>query len=140
MDQETKQALKDFDSHSRIKNLITFMCYVLIFGGLSVYVYHGLNQKNAIKLVKKVKGDLKNYKTEKIMTNPRINFQYNDGQIYNVQAKKAFHKDNQEVNLEDVFATGDIGNITSGSLEIREEGNRLIFTKNPILILNKVEK
>lgn len=140
MDQKTKQALKLFDSHSRIKNLITFMCYIFIFVGISIYVFHGLNQNNAIKLVKTAKGDFKNYKTEKIMTNPRIKFQYDDGQIYNIQAEKAFHKDNQEVKLENVFAIGDIGNITSGELEISEEGNHLIFTKNPILILNKVEK
>lgn len=140
MDQKTKEALKLFDSHSRIKNLITFMCYIFILGGISVYVFHALNQNNAIKLVKKVKSDLKSYKIEKTMTNPQIKFKYTDGQIYNIQAKKAFHKDNQEVTLEDVFAKGDIGNITSGSLEISEEGNRLIFTNNPILILNKLDK
>ena len=138
MDHNTRKALKTFDSHSRIQNLITFVCYLSIFTGISIYVFHALNQNNAVKLVSKIK-DHKNYKIEKIMTNPRIKFQYNDGQTYNIEAKKAFHKDNQDVNLQDVFATGDIGNITAGELQISEEGDRLVFTKNPVLILNKVE-
>ena len=74
------------------------------------------------------------------MTNPRIKFQYNDSQVYQIQAKKAFHQDNEEALLYDVFATGEIGNITAGELKIDEEGNHLVFTKNPVLILNKTEQ
>jgi hypothetical protein len=85
------------------------------------------------------KKDLKAYKTEKIMTNPRIKLQYGQGQLYNIQAKEAFHEDEDEVFLYDVFATGKIGNITSGQLKIYNSGDHLIFTKNPILILNKTK-
>ena len=74
------------------------------------------------------------------MTNPRIKFEHGDAQVYHIQAKKAFHKNNQEAILYDVFATGEIGNITAGELEIDEKGDHLIFTKNPILILNKTSK
>lgn len=136
----TEQALKLFDSHSRIKTIITSLCYFFIVAGAFIYIFHALNQNNKIKLVKKIKDKSGSYQTEKIMTNPRIKFQYDDNDIYHVQAKKASHKDNQEILLHDVFATGELGNITAGSLEISEEGDHLIFTKNPVLILNNIKK
>ena len=47
------------------------------------------------------------------------------------------HKDENEAILYDVFAEGDIGKITAGELQINQDGDHLVFTKNPILILNK---
>lgn len=73
------------------------------------------------------------------MTNPRIKFQHEDGQIYNIKAKKAQHVDDHQVFLYDVFAEGDIGSIASGKLEVSEEGDHLIFTENPVLILNRTK-
>lgn len=140
MDFKTEQVLKLIHSHSRIKNFITILCYLLIVGGIFIYVFYALNRSNKIKLVSDYKEHPEKYKTEKIMTNPRIKFQHTDDQIYNIRAKKAFHKDEQEVILYDVFAVGKIGNITAGELKINDEGNHLVFTKNPVLILNKTEK
>ena len=137
MDSKTEQVLKLINSHLRVKNFLTILCYCLIFGGLFIYVFYALNQSHIIKIVNKYKENAQQYKTEKIMTNPRINFQYNDKQVYHIRAKKAFHKDDQEAILYDVFATGDIGDITAGELEIDEEGDHLVFTKNPVLILKK---
>ncbi len=140
MDLKTEEILKLFYSHLRIKNFLTILCYCLIVGGVFVYVFYAFNQSRTIKLVTDFKKKSKSYETEKIMTNPRIKFEHGDAQIYHIQAKKAFHKNNQEAILYDVFATGEIGNITAGELEIDEEGDHLIFTKNPILILNKTNK
>jgi hypothetical protein len=39
----------------------------------------------------------------------------------------------------DVFAEGKIGKITAGELEITESGDHMVFTKNPVLILNQTE-
>lgn len=139
MDLRTQQILKLFKSHLRIKNFLTVLCYCAIIGGLFVYVFYAFNQSRTIKIVNQYKKNPEAFKTEKIMTNPRINFQYNDTQVYHIQAKKALHKDEQEVVLHDVFATGDVGNITAGELKIDESGDHLVFTKNPILILNKTE-
>ena len=139
MDLRTQQVLEIIKSHSRIKDIITVLCYCLIAGGLFVYVFHAFNQGKTIKLVTDYKENSEGYKTEKIMTNPRIKFQYNDNQIYNIRAKKAFHKNESEVVLYDVFAEGGAGNITAGELKIYEEGNHLVFTKNPILILKNTE-
>ncbi len=140
MDLKTEQVLKLIHSHSRIKNFLTTLCYALIIGGLFIYIFYAFNQSRTIKLVNDYKENPQGYKTEKIMTNPRIKFQYNDAQIYDIQAKKAFHKDENEIMLYDVFAEGDIGKITAGELKIDENGNHLVFTKNPILILNKTKK
>lgn len=140
MDIKTEEILKLFYSHLRIKNFLTILCYCLIVGGVFVYVFYAFNQSRTIKLVSDFKKKSKSYESEKIMTNPRIKFEHGDAQIYHIQAKKAFHKNNQEAILYDVFATGEIGNITAGELEIDEEGDHLIFTKNPILILNKTNK
>jgi hypothetical protein len=140
MDLKTEEILKLFYSHLRIKNFLTILCYCLIVGGVFVYVFYAFNQTQTIKLVTDLKKKSKSYDSEKIMTNPRLKFEHGDAQIYHIQAKKAFHKNNQEAILYDVFATGEIGNITAGELEIDEEGDHLIFTKNPILILNKTSK
>ncbi len=112
----------------------------MIIGGIFVYIFYAFNRSHTIKLVNQFNKDPKAYEAEKIMTNPRIKFQYNETQVYHIKAKKAFHKNEQEAVMQDVFATGDIGNITAGKLEIDEDGNHLVFTQNPVLILNKTGK
>ena len=69
------------------------------------------------------------------MINPKIILQYNQSDIYNIKASKAVHKTDNEIILEDVFAEGDIGKISAGQLKISEDGNKLIFSINPVLIL-----
>lgn len=137
MDLQTEKILQLFHSHSRIRNYLTILCYAAIVGGLFIYIFYAFSQSRTIKLVSEYQKNTKEYKTEKIMTNPRIKFQHEGEQIYNIRAKKAFHKDENEVFLYDVFADGELGKITAGELKIDENGNHLVFTKNPVLILNK---
>jgi len=139
MDSVTAQVLKLIDSQHKIKKFLTISCYLLIVGGVFVYVFYGFSRSNAIKLVKDRAESLKEYKTEKIMTNPRIKIQHEDGNIYDIRAKKALHENEQEMIMYDVFAEGKIGNITAGELEITESGDHMVFTKNPVLILNQTE-
>ena len=140
MDLKTEQVLKLIKTHLRIKNYLITICYGLIIFGLFVYIFSALNQSRTIKIINQYKENPDDFKIEKIMTNPRLDFQYNATQVYHIQAKKAVHADNQAAIMYDVFATGDIGNITAGELKIEEEGDHLIFTKNPVLILNKTTK
>jgi hypothetical protein len=139
MDSVTAQVLKLIDSQHKIKKFLTISCYLLIVGGFFVYVFYGFKKSNAIKLVKDRAESLKDYKTEKIMTNPRIKIQHENGNIYDIRAKKALHENEQEVIMYDVFAEGKIGKITAGELEITESGDHMVFTKNPVLILNQTE-
>ena len=139
MDKKTEQILKLIHSQNRIKHFLTILCYLLIVGGILIYLFYAFSQGSAIKIVKKHSENLKNYKTEKIMTNPRIKVQHDNNNTYSIHAKKAFHENEEEVLLFDVFAEGDIGKITSGELQISEEGDLMTFTKNPDLIHNQTE-
>ena len=139
MDLETQRILQIFKSHSRIKKFVTILCYFAIIGGVFVYVFYAFNQSNKIKIVRKIKKDASEYKIEKLMTNPRIKFQQNNSEIYYIRAKKAIHQNSREAVLYDVFATGNIGTISAGELKIDEEGEHLVFSKNPILILNSTK-
>lgn len=139
MDIRTTQALQIFQAHSRVRDLLTYFCYFLIIAGLFIYVFYAFNHSRAAKLVLKYKEQASEMKAEKIMTNPRIDFQYQDGQVYHIKAKRAFHRDNQSAHLFDVSATGALGTIDAGELQINEEGDHMIFSKNPVVVLNKTD-
>jgi hypothetical protein len=140
MDLKTKEILKIIRSHSLIKRFLTIFCYLLIFFSISLYIFYAFNQKTKnIRLINDYKKNIKKYEVEKIMTNPQIKFEYSDSKIYEITAKKALDCDhNQEYILYDVLVKSEIGNITAGELEISENGERLIFSKNPVLIINSL--
>lgn len=140
MEREVSKILARLDFHQKVRKVLTITSYFLIVSGVLTFIFHAVSKKNQkYKLVSDYKKDPKKYQTEKIMVNPKIRFQYNDDQIYEIQAKRALHKNNEEVTLFDVYAEGEIGDITSGQLEIDESGNHLVFSQNPILILNEQE-
>ena len=140
MDTKTEKILQKFTFHYRIRSVLTALCYGLIIGGVFLYVFYALNHANTVKLVNKYKNNNESYEAEKVMTNPRINFQYENGQIYHIKASKALHKNDKEVMMSNVFVEGAVGQITAGELKIDEEGNHLVFSQNPVLILKKVNK
>ena len=140
MDQNTKKILERFKSHLKIKQYLTIFCYISIIFGVGIYGFYATKQGKAVKIVTDYKKNKKNYQTEKIMTHPTINYQYNEEQIYHIEAQKAFHKNNSEAKFFKVSAVGDLGKITAGELNIDEEGNRLVFTDKPVLILNKTKR
>lgn len=138
MDDETLKILKRINAHVRIKYYLTVLCYLLIASGLFFYIFHAINQtSHTIKLVTDYKENPQKFKTSKEMTNPSIDFQYNKNDIYHIQAKKAYHENEKEVTMFDVSATGAMGDITAGELKISEQGDRLIFTDHPVLILKQ---
>ncbi len=140
MDLRTALALRRINLHIKVKKYLTILCYFLIIAGIFVYIFYALNKDNQkYKLVSDYQKNPEKYQVEKIMINPRIKFQYTENQIYTIKAKKAAHKDDEEVTLFDVYATGEAGNITAGKLVINDEGNHLVFSQNPVLILNKTD-
>lgn len=141
MDLNTVKTLKEFRLHKQIKRILTKICYGLILGGIFVYIFYGFNGKNSVKIINDYKANRKNFTIEKVMTNPHIKLQYDDSQIYDIQALKAINTDKEdgEMLLFDVFADGDLGKITAGELKIDDSGDHLVFTKNPILILNQTK-
>jgi hypothetical protein len=137
MDKQTQNTLKNFQAHLKIKRFLTKICYALILGGVFIYIFYGVNSADNIKIVSEFKENPQNFSSEKIMTNPRIKLMHSDGEIYDIKALQASHRDENAVILQDVFAIGNIGQISAGELKIDEAGDHLVFTKNPILILNK---
>ena len=138
MDLKTSLTIKRINLYFKIKKYLTALCYSFIACGVLIYIFYALNKTNQnYKLVSDYKKNPEQFIAEKIMTNPRIKFQYSDNQIYEIEAKRAVHKDEEEVTLFDVYASGQVGNITAGKLKINENGNHLVFTENPVLILNK---
>ena len=94
-------------------------------------------KKQVVRIVSQLNASEQTINAEKIMINPRITIKHDDGKTYNIKAKKAYHLNEEEVALQEVFANSEIGTISAGELQIKDEGNHLIFSKNPVLILNK---
>ncbi len=136
-DSELQMTLNSFKNYFRLRKILSFFCYFLIYILLSFYFSNFFEKKNTVRIVNQLNDKQKTLIAEKVMTNPRITIKHDDGKTYKIKAKKAFHLNEEEIALEEVFASSEIGNISSGELEIKDEGNHLIFTKNPILILNK---
>jgi hypothetical protein len=135
MDQKTKQILNGIKRYLIVKKILTIICYLIIFCGIMLYIFHGFSKQNTIQLINNIESNKTEFLTEKIMINPKIILQYNHHDIYNIKASKALHKIDNEIILQDVFAEGNIGKITAGQLKISEDGNQLIFSLNPVLIL-----
>lgn len=129
--------LKNFNNHFRVQKILTFFCYFLICLSLSFYFSNFFKKKQTVRIVSQLNDKQITMKAEKIMVNPRITIKHDDGKIYNINAKKASHSSDNEVILYEVFADSEIGKISAGELKIDDEGNHLIFSKNPVLILNK---
>jgi hypothetical protein len=134
---EIQRTLNSFKNYFRLQKILSFFCYFLIFILLSFYFSNFFKKKQTVRIVSQINSNQKNIEGEKVMTNPRITIKHDDGKIYNVKAKKAFHLNEEEIALQEVFASSEIGIISAGELEIKDQGNHLIFTKNPVLILNR---
>ena len=97
-------------------------------------------KQRIFKIIKSFQDNQNKLASEKIMTNPSIKIKYNGNDIYHINAKRAYHSNDEEAILEKVTAKGKIGKITANKLEIKDNGNRLIFSDNPKLILTKKSK
>jgi len=134
---EIQVILNSFKNHFRVQKILTFFCYFLIILSLSFYFSNFFKKKKTIRIVNQLSDKQKNIIAEKIMINPRITIKHDDGKTYSIKAKKAFHLNDEEVAMQEVFANSEIGTISAGELQIKDEGNHLVFSKNPVLILNK---
>jgi hypothetical protein len=134
---EIQLILNSFKNHFRVQKILSFFCYFLIILSLSFYFSNFFKKKKTIRIVNQLNDKQKTLNAEKVMINPRITIKHDDGKTYTIKAKKAFHLNDEEVALQEVFANSEIGTISAGELQIKDEGDHLIFSKNPVLILNK---
>lgn len=139
MDHHTQKNIDRFNSHRAIKRNLTIICYILIFAGITNYIIHAASKSKTITIVNQFKDKKKQLSSDKEMTNPETRIRYNDADIYHIKAKRASHKDNGKINLIDVTANSDLGNIKAGNLAISADGEVLTFTEKPVLILNETK-
>ena len=134
---DTQLILKNINNHLRFKKILSFLCYFLILGSLSLYFANFFEQKQTVRIVNQIQEKKDQLKINKVMTNARIAVKHDDGKIYQISAKKAYHASDEDVTMEDVLAIADIGKISAGELKIDQAGDHLVFSKNPVLILNQ---
>ncbi len=136
MDSKTSRILKRLKIHELLRIVLTNFSYALLILTIGVFAFYIFNNpQKRYKIVNDYKEGKKNIKAEKIMTNPIINFKYDDNQVFKIKARRASHKDKTSVTMLDVNAVGDIGSIIAGKAVMTQNGDRLIFTKNPVLVI-----
>lgn len=134
MEKQTTIIIDRIKRSYRIRKYTALMCITIIVLGLVAFVVYGVTSKtNAVKFISKGKNSY--MKVEKVMVNPKIKFEQTDNQIYDIDAKKAVHIDDNNIELFDVTAVGASGNIKAGRLLVSNKGNNLHFSDNPVLTI-----
>lgn len=132
--------VKNIKIYSIVKKYLTISCFALIAISLISFFFFGFySNSGAIKFIAKYK-DQKNVKIEKVMINPKIKFEHSKNDYYDVKAKKAVHKNDNDILLYDVKANGSAVRIKAGKLLVTNNGNDLTFSDNPVLIIKKTSK
>ena len=131
------QIIDNIKKRIKFKRFLVFLCIATLIFGIVSFLFYGFDAtNNAIKFISK-KNQIDN--VEKVMLNPKIKFEHSDGEFFDIEAKKAVHKNKDDVELYDVKASGSKGAITAGSLLITDSGNDLHFSNNPVLIIKETK-
>lgn len=134
-----QQIILSVKNSKKLQQILTIFCYLFIFFALIFYASNFFKEKKTIRIVNQIKSEREKFLAEKIMINPNIKIKNDDGKIYKITAKNAKNYNNEQVIMTEVFAESNDLKISSGELKILENGNHLIFSKNPILILTSYE-
>lgn len=136
MDLRTNMVLKKLAMHRLLKKLLLLSSYAMLLLCFAIFAFYIFNNpQKRYKIVSDYKEGKKNIKSEKVMINPTINFKYDDNQVFKIKAKKASHTDRSGITMFDVDAVGDIGTIKAGKVVMSDNGNRITFSVNPILVI-----
>ena len=131
--------VKNISIYSKIRKYLIISSALLIFLGLILFFMLGFyKNSNVIEFVAKYK-DQKSSIIKKVMINPKIKFEHSKDSYYNMEAKEAIHKNNEDILLFDVIADGEAVNIKAGKLLVSDNGNNLTFSDNPVLIIKKTK-
>ena len=131
------QIIDNIKKRIKFKRILVLLCIATLICGILSFLFYGLDAtSNAIKFISK-KNQIDN--VEKVMLNPKIKFEHRDGEFVAIEAKKAVHKNKEDIELCDVKASGSKGSITAGRLLITDSGNDLHFSNNPVLIIRETK-
>ncbi|MFM7558165.1 MAG: hypothetical protein ACKO46_06325 [Alphaproteobacteria bacterium] len=134
-----EQFILNAKNSKKFQKILIIFCYLFIFFALIFYLSNFFSDKKTIRIVNQIKSERDKFLAEKIMINPNIKIKNDDGKIFNITAKNAKNYNNEQVIMNEVFAESDDLKISAGELKILDNGNHLIFSKNPILILTNYE-
>ncbi len=125
----------EIKKYQKCRIFMVVFCYTFIVCALLFYMTQFFAQNDKIHIINK--SNKNNQISEKIMLNPSLKFAYEENKIMLIKAKQALYKKDAETTLQQVFAESEIGNITAGKLVIHDSGDYLVFSDNPILIINQ---
>lgn len=134
-----EQFILNAKNSKKFQKILIIFCYLFIFFALIFYLSNFFSDKKTIRIVNQIKSERDKFLAEKIMINPNIKIKNDDGKIYKITAKNAKNYNNEQVIMNEVFAESDDLKISAGELKILDNGNHLIFSKNPILIFTNYE-
>jgi len=134
-----EQFILNVKNSKKFQKILIIFCYLFIFFALIFYLSNFFSDKKTIRIVNQIKSERDKFLAEKIMINPNIKIKNDDGKIYKITAKNAKNYNNEQVVMNEVLAESNDLKISAGELKILENGNHLIFSKNPILILTNYE-
>ena len=132
-----RKALRKNRRDQKIGRIVSFISVVVIGLGITIMFNQDIFfNSQQLKIAGKF-ADNDNINANKIMIGPEIAFKDDDGNINRIKAKKAISQQNlEDFIFYEVVATGEIGKMTAGYLEIKEKGDLLIFGNNPQLVVN----
>jgi hypothetical protein len=134
-DRDWQKIMTEIKKYQKIRIFMIFLCYTFIICALLFYIIQFFAKNDKIHIINK--SNQNSQISEKIMLNPSLKFAYEENKIMLIKAKQALYKKDAETTLQQVFAESEIGNITAGKLVIHDAGNYLIFSENPMLIINQ---
>ena len=134
-ERDWQKIVTEIKNYQKIQAFLVFFCYIFIVFALLFYVVQFSLNNNKIHIVRK--SNQNSLYAKKTMLNPSLKFAYDTNKIMSIKAQEAFYKKDAETILKQVSAEAEIGDITAGKLTTQDSGNYLVFSDNPILIINQ---
>tara|TARA_Y100000389_G_scaffold204554_1_gene257944 strand:+ start:6076 stop:6486 length:411 start_codon:yes stop_codon:yes gene_type:complete len=112
------------------KNIIILFrfCIISLIISSSIFLFYIIDGKNITMNIVKQKDIHK--KSSKLMNNPKIRFENDNGNFYDIKGKAAKYNSDGTIIAHQVTAISNSGIITSDRLDITNDGNVIIFTGN----------
>jgi len=134
-ERDWQKIVTEIKNYQKIRAFLVFFCYIFIIFALLFYVVQFSLNNNKIHIVRK--SNQNSISAKKTMLNPSLKLAYDTNKIMSIKAQEAFYKKDAETILKQVSAEAEIGDITAGKLTIQDSGDYLVFSDNPILIINQ---
>ncbi len=134
-ERDWQKIIAEIKKYQKIRIFMIVFCYTFIVCSLLFYIMQFFAGNDKIHIIKK--SSQNSEIAEKIMLNPSLKFAYEENKIMLIKAQQALYKKDSETTLQQVFAESEMGNITAGKLIIHDAGDYLVFSDNPVLIINQ---